>query len=244
MEQHNSDKKIREVLESRKVSPSSESWGKLSEMLDTAEESPKKKTFPWIRIAAAVIVLLGAGTLWMINSGGEAVVVPVVHQEAKPESVVPELTTPVKKLTEVPVPESSVAATPAGKAVEPLKRVVERKSVIAEGNPEIFETQEAIAETRIQETFTAEELAIASAAESIRQKQMEGEVTDAEIDALLLEAQRKLYGDTIIKNNKVDAMALLDEVEFELDRSFKDKVFEALRKGYQKVKTAVANHDQ
>ena len=70
------------------------------------------------------------------------------------------------------------------------------------------------------------------------------EITDAEIDSLLRAAQQELFTDKILNSEgKVDAMALLTEVEEELDDSFRDQIFEALKQGYLKVRTAVADRN-
>ena len=71
------------------------------------------------------------------------------------------------------------------------------------------------------------------------------EVSDAAIDALLLQAQKeirfeKLYNKTI---GVVDANLLLEEVENDLDQSFRSKVFEAIKASYGTVKTAVAQRN-
>ncbi len=69
------------------------------------------------------------------------------------------------------------------------------------------------------------------------------EVTDAEIDQLLMNAQREIATNKIMKSNAVSASALLQDVENELDENFKQRVFEALKKGFQKVRTAVVERD-
>ena len=71
------------------------------------------------------------------------------------------------------------------------------------------------------------------------------EVTAEEIDALLEAAQKeitmqKLYNEA---TNKVDANALLQSVENDLEQSFRAKVFEAIKSGYESVKTAVAERN-
>ncbi|KZS39069.1 hypothetical protein AWE51_10945 [Aquimarina aggregata] len=68
-------------------------------------------------------------------------------------------------------------------------------------------------------------------------------VTDAEIDQLLMNAQREIATSKIIKSSAVSASALLQDVENELDESFKQRVFDALKKGFQKVRTAVVERD-
>lgn len=71
------------------------------------------------------------------------------------------------------------------------------------------------------------------------------EITAEEIDALLANAQRELQTRKILNqaSGKVDATALLDEVEFEIERSFRDKVFDALGDQFNKVRTAVSERN-
>ncbi|WP_109299733.1 hypothetical protein [Aquimarina sp. AU474] len=69
------------------------------------------------------------------------------------------------------------------------------------------------------------------------------EVTEEEIDVLLRNAQREITSQEIFKSNTVNASALLQEVENEVDETFKQRVFEALKTSFQKVKTAVAERE-
>ena len=75
--------------------------------------------------------------------------------------------------------------------------------------------------------------------------QEDNTITVEEIDALLADAQRDIATNRILnsKDRKVDATALLEDVETEMERSFRDKVFEALGDGYEKVRTAVAERN-
>ncbi|MGY3791295.1 hypothetical protein [Aquimarina sp. 433] len=68
-------------------------------------------------------------------------------------------------------------------------------------------------------------------------------VTDEQIEALLLKAQYEITTQQILQSNTVNASALLLDVESELDESFKDRVFEALKTGFEKLKTTVAERD-
>lgn len=71
------------------------------------------------------------------------------------------------------------------------------------------------------------------------------DVTDAEVDSLLRAAQRQILTDKLFsKSGSVDAMSLLAEVEDELDESFRDQIFDALKTGYFKLRTAVADRNQ
>jgi len=66
------------------------------------------------------------------------------------------------------------------------------------------------------------------------------EVTEDEINRLLYEAQREIITKNVIKSNAVSASALLQGVEEELDETFKERVYEALKTGFIKVRTSVA----
>lgn len=68
-----------------------------------------------------------------------------------------------------------------------------------------------------------------------------GEISDAEINALLLAASTEIERDQEVAIERLSADELLYEVEMELEESFRAKVFELLREGLRKTRTAVAN---
>ncbi|HZH70739.1 MAG TPA: hypothetical protein VFD80_09830, partial [Flavobacteriaceae bacterium] len=69
--------------------------------------------------------------------------------------------------------------------------------------------------------------------------------TEAEVDQLLQQAAEKITREKqfVTPAGSVSAMALLEDVELELERSFRDKVFEILKAGYLKSKDAVATRN-
>ena len=71
------------------------------------------------------------------------------------------------------------------------------------------------------------------------------EISDAEIDALLSEAEQEVALHRIYNTstNLVDADALLADVESDLDASFRDRIFKVLKEGYSDVRTAVAKRN-
>ena len=65
-------------------------------------------------------------------------------------------------------------------------------------------------------------------------------VQDEVIDSLLRTAQDQLLkGQMGVPPASVDALALLSDVEDELNRSFRDQLFDKLKESYLKVRTAV-----
>ncbi|MEH6408423.1 MAG: hypothetical protein V7767_14190, partial [Leeuwenhoekiella sp.] len=71
------------------------------------------------------------------------------------------------------------------------------------------------------------------------------QVTDAEIDALLKKAQEDIFKERMYNDqtNTVNANALLMEVESELDQSFREKVFDALKDGFLKAREAIVDRN-
>ena len=70
-------------------------------------------------------------------------------------------------------------------------------------------------------------------------------VSDLEVDALLYAAMAELEQErAAYAVQPVNADELLQEVEYELDQNFRQKVFEVLKEGFSKAKTAVANRNQ
>ena len=72
----------------------------------------------------------------------------------------------------------------------------------------------------------------------------QGGVSEAEIDSLLRQAQQEISGHAYHPpRDSVDAMALLMETEEELDRSFREQLFDRLKTGFARVRTAVATRN-
>jgi hypothetical protein len=71
----------------------------------------------------------------------------------------------------------------------------------------------------------------------------ESEVTEADIDVLLLKAHQQLQINRILKNTEVDAMALLGDAEMELNDSFRDKIFYAFVEGLDYIKTTIVTRN-
>lgn len=75
-------------------------------------------------------------------------------------------------------------------------------------------------------------------------KEENGTVTDAEVNELLAEAAREISQQRNFYNRgKVDADALLADVESEIDQSFRREVFEMLKDGFQKARTAIVSRN-
>ena len=84
---------------------------------------------------------------------------------------------------------------------------------------------------------------VVASVESLQQKNTQ--VTIEEVENLLQQAQRDIATQRLLDQatTRIDPASLLDDVENELERSFRDKVFDALGEGFNKIRTAVVERN-
>lgn len=244
------EKEAREKLEERQIKPSTRSWEKLDAKLNAEENKTSQK--PWKYIAAAVAVLIVAGTfLWNPNTSESPQIVeePVNEIIEKPKVNKPENN--VQIASEENNKEEKISAE------KEIKNKVASKSkpaILAEKAPEVpvseeVKIEEAVAlETISLEPPVSEEKLIQSKLEEIiAAAANNNEISEDEVDILLAEAaseiSRKKNLQLYASGNEINANTLLAEVEDEIYQSFKAKVFEVLKESYLKAKTAVANRN-
>lgn len=244
------DEEIKQKLDRRTIKPSSDSWNRLQEKLDEEEaKSRPKKQYAWVAIAASIIGVVFMGSLFMKQKESLPEIVHTeetkLPKESKPlvlesskhieknklkeEFVVIEKPIITKKNMIVQAEE--IAKQPIYKNIAKTSKSLIKQAKIASNNAkeELFEKK--IIEDKVAEVF--------SKVKEIENKDQK--VTDQGVEELLRQAQLELTSEHLFNGTKVNATALLENVEEELDTSFKEKVFEALKLGYQKLRTSVAD---
>ena len=231
------DKNIRKQLAKREIKPSADSWEKLQEKLEQQEEK-RRPTFWWIGIAAAVVgIVFFAGTFFNAPVIKEDPV--MVNQDFKE---ILQQDKPINTSQKVEKAEPLKSDAASGKKPKVLKK--------GQTKPDLIDKMKArtrIANVEVhpkgvhRESIPASESIAMSAPNDNRTTTA---VTDAEIEALLQEAQRTIEKDSSLPGMyAVNPEELLDHVEYELEEGFREKVFEALKEGFSKAKTAVANRN-
>lgn len=248
------EKEFSEKLESRKIEPKEESWKQLNKRLNSSVENKKSHAFWWMGIAATIVGgILIFGTFFnesVINSPG-IVVVPVESHEQEENKIQHNSSEEIKPEEIAFEEKEEVIETSVIK--NKLKVSEEKKSSIGNNKNSVAVVDKSI---KMQEPIPKEpEVVVAEISEvsqSIQDaiaevvlQQGSGNITEAEVDALLARAATEI---SQIKNDKfssdnIDAGSLLREVEFEMEESFRDKVFEVLKEGYLKARTAVVNRN-
>lgn len=238
------EKHIKKQLEEREIQPSAKAWSALNEQLNSTAQ-PKKKGYLWYGIAASFIGLIILSVVYFSSENPSSIsdvqVVDTKDEELK-ETILIDST--IEKVVEVKVIETDkikmwienvkLVEKSQPSIVEDQITLAKEKSPIYEISPNSEDSEEELINSKLLEIVTVVDF----------HEQNNTALTDAEVDALLRNAQQEILNDKLFhKNGNVDAIALLSEVEVELDQSFRDKVFENLKEGFQKVRTAVVNRN-
>ncbi|PNW29925.1 hypothetical protein [Formosa algae] len=231
MAQNNIETDIKKSLEQRRLQPSAQAWTKLQSQLDGQDQKRSTNRYWYIGIAAGFIGILLIGT-WMFKTNSSTHI-NVVDVESPVENI--------EKVTEsFNTNSEEVVASSSNKAdsVEPLKKDVSPKTKITPTSTakqstviaEVLEEEHLIPEDTLSNTLIAQE--------SIA-------VNDDYIEALLQQAEQQISTEKALINaqHTVDADALLESVENDIEHSFREKVFDAVKSGFVKVKTAVVDRN-
>ena len=236
------EKHIKEKLEARKIAPSEKAWEKISQELAATQKPKQRKKYGYMMAAAFIGLLAVLGVLFL-NMGSDEKEFPMVKEDSARKEILKKEKSPQIEVEEIEVAEVSrevpVSQESQTLPKEPAAVVMETEKVEDFSKIPIQDSAITISEDIIN-TKVTEVLKQVTQLESLA----DAKVTDAEVDSLLWAAQRDILSEKLLSpDGKVDAMALLTEVEDELDESFRDQIFEALKQGYLKVRTAVADRN-
>ncbi|QLG44419.1 hypothetical protein [Costertonia aggregata] len=236
---------IKDKLQEREIKPSLSAWERISEKLETPVKQ-KRSSFFWYGIAAGFIGLLLVSILFFKSKNplkikNDKVIVNTEQKGEKQEDD--------KKALPVLEGKSGDKYAEAPKSIkyvekETIAPQLDRREENLAGN-----AQRGIIEDKVQKVFDTPEKIIEKKlvevlAQANSMEQNNETLTDAEVDSLLRQAQKEILTNKLFRDtNKVDAMALLSDVESEIDQSFRDQIFEKLKTGFFKVRTAVADRN-
>lgn len=235
------EKIIKKQLGRREIAPSGDSWEKLEARLDQ-EDKKSKPAFFWIGIAAAAACIVFVVTALFNNPVIEEAPV-VVDQNS--EKILREESQPAEINTSLKVENGEPLND---KPVTTKKYKVTKKGIPTRDHIEKMRTKTRVATTEKESGPTDKPVTKISeptkAIAEVSTFRKSSPVTDAEITAMLLEAREIIEKDTSLRETyAVNPAELLDDVEYELEEGFRQKVFEALKEGFSKAKTAVANRN-
>ncbi|MDX1462706.1 MAG: hypothetical protein R3359_06585 [Marinirhabdus sp.] len=261
MEPNKFEEHIRTQLQEREIEPSAAAWGKLEAQLGGAQKSNRTL---WYAIAASIVALMVVGSLlfkWDTQPSNTLVETKTDVEaplrentdvlKSTPDEInaVAKETNEVKEPTETPLKQQpienavvSASETNQPKRDEIKKRPVQTtpKAVIAQLEKVNVSEEAMIKNERNDKEFIG--LKVDEVVAQVQQlNATKAEVSAEDVEALLQKAQRDIATQRILNSatTNVDPASLLNDVESELERSFRDKVFDALGEGFNTVRTAV-----
>ncbi len=251
---------IKEKLEQRRLQPSTDAWKTLQSKLESNASNKNNRTFWWLGIAASFVGVLIMVSLFFNNdvkSDIDPIIVDVDSVDQIEESQIVDQSNinSINDKTDNLIDETQKQETNEKNTSLPiLKKQLQKKQnqLTVKDSKEVLAQADIKGQTERKEdavltkTITFEDLKVQEVLAQINAlKEANNQVTDAEIDALLDRAEneiklQKLYDES---TNTVNADALLQGVEADLDQSFRDRIFEAIKSGYKEVKTAVVERN-
>lgn len=246
---------VKEQLDKREIRPSAESWEKLSTRLNEVEN---RRGMRWWSSAAAAVVVIAIASLIFIKQQNESAA-PIVENPTEineKESEQPvEFREPVQVASEEQndtqgqkVEESESAVLEKDEIPEDRFKAESKAGQLAQNTseeriiiePVSLDPPQPEAETLVKFAGKIDELL----ARVATQENEAGDVSEAEINKLLAQAASEISAETNYSESDVNADALLADVEFEVEQSFRQEVFEVLKEGFLKARTAIATRNE
>lgn len=250
MEQDKFETYLKIKLEERRITPTDGAWERISGQLENSTEQRKNGYF-WMGIAASFTLLFGALLFFFTRSEEVEGITPNIVVDVEQPKINGQNTdsndSNVFEVTRTGAFVANENEESKGNQDGNLQPTSQGQQESAqEMDRLVSNTPKAPLEDEILPTVPTEilEAKIAEVIAQVNVMELHGNITDAEVDSLLRNAQKEILRQKLVKSdNSVNAMALLTEVEEELDQSFRDQLFETLKAGFLKVRTAVADRN-
>lgn len=234
------EENIKDKLEKRTIQPSADAWQTLASRLDAKNNKKKSPYYLWLGVAASIVAIMFIASQLFVNNNNTTIETPVIVNTNKEtikkiesENVLHKKDVLTNNVEKESVKELNIKTPKSEKTeVAQLTKQKEEKTVLPK---EVIVNKTSFEDLKVQQ--------VVAQIQGLKDK---GEsVTDKDIDALLDQAQKEITLQNIYNETTktVDANALLQDVESDLQQSFRDKVFNALKSSYNTVKTAVAERN-
>ena len=242
MEPNSIEKQIKQKLNAREIQPSAQAWDRLDAMLSVAENKKEKKSFPWLKVAAGFILSVGFGFYFLdqnatdttINNSQEIIVETVgidsVLNDEKNKEIVSVVANENEKDQELNEVEK--------------QDLVQKKS---DKNSIVYKDGKSKQQIKIQNSVGVNNTVAVSKEMNTTKSEAESMEVNKEVFIGIQNNQDIVSVEKPIASKsklKVDPSALLNQVEEEVDLTFRQKIFQKISKNFKEAKESFVSRNQ
>lgn len=231
----------KEELQNRIVDPSSDAWERLQIKLDSQKNKEKGKKWPFIKYAAAVLILISV-SLYISERNKEVVNDPEIVMPSPKKDL-----NSIEKITIDPEANAQVevaASSGISNSKQPIQTV---QGAFPSTKDESVKEEVALADTHNETGISAIQVTEKDVHDTLSQAYVQAEALpfeektlEDEVAQLLSQSKIKLnLNDQISSKKTVSAHSLLNEVEDDLDKALKQKLFEKITNTIKNPKEVV-----
>jgi len=233
MEPNKLENQIQEKLNSREIQPSAQSWDRLDAMLSVTETKKQKRSFGWLYIAASVVGFVFMG-LYFFNQNET---IPEINNNP---TVVESNIENTNSTVEEPTAKTQSIVNDS-KQVKQIINIENKALAVSEKNASKKTHQNHLQKTNKIETIESNKLEeqIVTNVSKTEEKEI------IKSTALLAEANIDT-SEKAIQNKpklKINANALLSEVDGEIELTFRQKAIKTITKQYENTRGALATRN-
>lgn len=223
MEQNKLETQFKEKLNSREIKPTELAWDRLDTMLSIAEVTKPKRKFSWLYIAASFIGLLLLSTVFLNQKENT---IDIEKNTVAIEKMYPKvnLKSEIKSKTN----ETILSKTIVNQKLKPFVQNQNNSNKKAE-NPTII-TQENVVE-EIKPNYSN---ILITEHKNLRSDN---------IDSLLASVEKNKKSELKNSSITINSYNLLNQVDGELELSFREKALNTINKKFKEAKEALANRN-
>ncbi|PKG49863.1 hypothetical protein [Olleya sp. 1-3] len=241
------EKQLKDTLERRTIAPSKTTWSQLDTLLDQRQDK-RKVSFWWLSIAATLVgvcltVFIFRNQSNTINEVVEDVKneinIPRKIQVVQPDVIVNKKDAKRDVLNEEQEQQYQVKKNNVVITVPTKKATVIN---VASGNLKPISVEaEGNALNTVSNSVTS---TVVAQSQSVDTQIIKSKILTNEADLLLDKAYAKVKAtNTGYKSEEIDANSLLEEIEMTSEKSLKNRLFHAVKSGYETLRTTVVERD-
>jgi hypothetical protein len=223
MEQNKLETQFKEKLNSREIKPTELAWDRLDTMLSIAEVTKPKRKFSWLYIAASFVGLLLLSTVFLNQKENT---IDIEKNTVAIEKMYPKVNS--KSEIKSKTNETILSKTIVNQKLKPFVQNQNNSNKKAE-NPTII-TQENVVE-EIKPNYSN---ILITEHKNLRSDN---------IDSLLASVEKNKKSELKNSSITINSYNLLNQVDGELELSFREKALNTINKKFKEAKEALANRN-